>query len=96
MTNPADDLESAVKIAYDDPLDNLEEALDEFENALSDVIDKARELYRLARLAKTSEPIAGQIQGYLLGHLQNFMENERQPGSIPSLREMIADEREEE
>ena len=71
----------------------LEDMLIELEHHLSSAIDLARQLSRQGR--RVSGPFSGQIDAYLVPHLESWASDERQPGSIPRLRGMLEDEYEE-
>lgn len=63
------------------------EVLDELEQHLNEAIDSARYLARIGR--NVPGPFTGQLESYLLPHLRSWVHDERQPGSIPSLRRMV-------
>lgn len=65
----------------------LSEMLDDLEAALGHAVDLASNLARYGR--EVPGPFSGQIQSYLLPHLESWMSDSRQPGSIPSLRRML-------
>lgn len=71
--------------------EELKEGLEELESLLIEAKQKAKEL------ARNSEGIfKGQLESYLIGHLDNFISNSSQPGSIETLREILEDYQEEE
>ena len=70
-----------------DMLDQLEEHLNQAAGIASDLARYGRDL---------PGPFAGQIRSYLAPHLESFLDDRRQPGSIPSLRSMLIDGEEDE
>ena len=70
-----------------DMLDQLEEHLNQAAGIASDLARYGRDL---------PGPFAGQIRSYLAPHLESFLDDRRQPGSIPSLRNMLIDSEEDE
>ena len=80
--------EDAVDLAHlSDMLDQLEEHLNQAAGIASD----------LARLGRdVPGPFSGQIRSYLAPHLESWISDRRQPGSIPSLRGMLIDSQEED
>ena len=65
-----------------DMLDQLEEHLNQAAGIASDLARYGRDL---------PGPFAGQIRSYLAPHLESFIDDRRQPGSIASLRNMLID-----
>jgi hypothetical protein len=63
-----------------DMLDQLEEHLNQAAGIASDLARYGRDL---------PGPFAGQIRSYLAPHLESFIDDRRQPGSIASLRNML-------
>ena len=70
-----------------DMLDQLEEHLNQAAGIASDLARYGRDL---------PGPFAGQIRSYLAPHLESFIDDRRQPGSIPSLRNMLIDSGDED
>jgi hypothetical protein len=70
-----------------DMLDQLEEHLNQAAGIASDLARYGRDL---------PGPFAGQIRSYLAPHLESFIDDRRQPGSIASLRNMLINSSEEE
>ena len=63
-----------------DMLDQLEEHLNQAAGIASDLARYGRDL---------PGPFAGQIRSYLAPHLESFIDDRRQPGSVASLRNML-------
>jgi hypothetical protein len=70
-----------------DMLDQLEEHLNQAAGIASDLARYGRDL---------PGPFAGQIRSYLAPHLESFIDDRRQPGSVASLRNMLINSSEEE
>jgi hypothetical protein len=70
-----------------DMLDQLEEHLNQAAGIASDLARYGRDL---------PGPFAGQIRSYLAPHLESFIDDRRQPGSVASLRSMLIDSSEED
>ena len=49
----------------------------------------------MARRLNLSMPVAGQMDAYLIPHLEAWIEDDNQPGSLSSLRSMLDDEEDE-
>jgi hypothetical protein len=73
---------------------HLSDMLDELEEHLNQAAGIANDLARYGR--DLPGPFAGQIRSYLAPHLESFIDDRRQPGSIASLRGMLIDSGEEE
>lgn len=73
---------------------HLSDMLDELEEHLSQAVGIANDLARYGR--DIPGPFAGQIRSYLAPHLESWLDDRRQPGSIPSLRSMLIDSGEDE
>ena len=56
-------------------------------DGLQQSIDAARKLMKLVR--EKDSRLAGRIDGYLIGSLNNFMNNENQPGSLHDIEETL-------
>jgi len=65
----------------------LSDMLDQLEEHLSQAVGIANDLARYGR--EVPGPFAGQIRSYLAPHLESWLDDRRQPGSIPSLRSML-------
>jgi hypothetical protein len=61
--------------------------LDQLEEHLNQAAGIANDLARYGR--DLPGPFAGQIRSYLAPHLESFIDDRRQPGSIASLRNML-------
>ena len=72
----------------------LSDMLDQIEEHLNQAAGIANDLARVGR--DVSGPFAGQIRSYLAPHLESWLSDRRQPGSIPSLRSMLIDSGEDE
>ncbi len=70
-----------------DMLDQLEEHLNQAAGIASDLARYGRDL---------PGPFAGQIRSYLAPHLESFIDDRRQPGSVASLRSMLIDSGDED
>jgi hypothetical protein len=70
-----------------DMLDQLEEHLNQAAGIASDLARYGRDL---------PGPFAGQIRSYLAPHLESFIDDRRQPGSVASLRSMLINSEEDE
>jgi len=68
---------------------HLSDMLDELEQHLDQAVGIANDLARYGR--DLPGPFAGQIRSYLAPHLESFIDDRRQPGSIASLRSMLID-----
>lgn len=66
---------------------HLSDMLDELEEHLGQAVGIANDLARYGR--DLPGPFAGQIRSYLAPHLESFIDDRRQPGSIASLRNML-------
>jgi len=75
-------------------LAQISDMLDELEEHLNQAAGIANDLARVGR--DVPGPFAGQIRSYLAPHLESFIDDRRQPGSIPSLRNMLIDSSEED
>ena len=75
-------------------LAQISDMLDQLEEHLSQAAGIANDLARVGR--DVPGPFAGQIRRYLAPHLESFIDDRRQPGSIPSLRGMLIDGGEDE
>ena len=73
---------------------HLSDMLDQLEEHLNQAVGIANDLARFGR--EVPGPFAGQIRSYLAPHLESFLDDRRQPGSIPSLRGMLIDSQEED
>lgn len=73
---------------------HLSDMLDQLEEHLNQAVGIANDLARFGR--EVPGPFAGQIRSYLTPHLESFLDDRRQPGSIPSLRGMLSDSQEED
>jgi hypothetical protein len=87
---------AAGKTVTEDAIDTaqLSDMLDQLEEHLSQAVGLANDLARYGR--EVPGPFAGQIRSYLAPHLESFLDDRRQPGSIPSLRGMLIDSGEDE
>jgi hypothetical protein len=80
--------EDAVDRAHlSDMLDQLEEHLNQAAGIAGDLARYGRDL---------PGPFAGQIRSYLAPHLESFIDDRRQPGSVASLRNMLIDSGDED
>ena len=66
---------------------HLSDMLDQLEEHLNQAVGIASDLARYGR--DLPGPFAGQIRSYLAPHLESFIDDRRQPGSVASLRNML-------
>jgi hypothetical protein len=87
---------AAGKPIQEDAVDrtHLSDMLDELEEHLNQAAGIASDLARYGR--DLPGPFSGQIRSYLAPHLESFIDDRRQPGSIASLRNMLINSSEEE
>jgi len=87
---------AAGKPIVEDAVDraHLSDMLDELEEHLNQAVGIASDLARYGR--DLPGPFSGQIRSYLAPHLESFIDDRRQPGSIASLRSMLIDSAEDE
>ena len=67
----------------------LEDLLAKVEDLLSEAIVAVQKFVDAAE--SIDKGLAGEADGYLVGHLHNFISNENQPGSIQSLGDRLND-----
>ena len=70
----------------------LGDKLENLENALLAVLKAADELTAVARTSGDGEfqrTFVGELQSYLVGNLREYINHGSQPGSIPSLQDML-------
>ena len=74
---------------HEDAVDrtHLSDMLDQLEEHLNQAAGIAGDLARYGR--DLPGPFAGQIRSYLAPHLESFIDDRRQPGSVASLRNML-------
>jgi len=91
-----DSIEAGNPVVQEDAVDaaHLSDMLDELEEHLNQAVGIANDLARFGR--DLPGPFAGQIRSYLAPHLESFIDDRRQPGSIASLRSMLIDSGNEE
>ena len=79
----------AGKPIHEDAVDrtHLSDMLDQLEEHLNQAAGIASDLARYGR--DLPGPFAGQIRSYLAPHLESFIDDRRQPGSVASLRNML-------
>ena len=79
----------AGKSIQEDSVDrtHLSDMLDQLEEHLNQAAGIAGDLARYGR--DLPGPFAGQIRSYLAPHLESFIDDRRQPGSVASLRNML-------
>jgi len=75
-------------------LAQISDMLDELDETLRHAVGIANNLARYGR--EVPGPFAGQIRSYLEPHLESWLSDRRQPGSIPSLRSILNDRDEDE
>ena len=86
----------AGKPIHEDAVDrtHLSDMLDQLEEHLNQAAGIAGDLARYGR--DLPGPFSGQIRSYLAPHLESFIDDRRQPGSVASLRGMLIDSGEED
>ena len=91
-----DSIEAGAPIVQEEAVDpqQLTTMLDELDETLRRAISIANDLARYGR--DVPGPFAGQIRSYLEPHLESWLSDSRQPGSIPSLRSMLDEVGEED
>lgn len=91
-----DSIEAGEPVVQEDVVDaaHLSDMLDELEEHLNQAVGIAGDLARYGR--DLPGPFAGQIRSYLAPHLESFIDDRRQPGSIASLRNMLIDSQEDD
>lgn len=91
-----DSIEAGESVVQEDAVDaaHLSDMLDELEEHLNQAVGIANDLARYGR--DLPGPFAGQIRSYLAPHLESFIDDRRQPGSIASLRSILIDSGEED
>ena len=75
-------------------LAQISDMLDELDETLRHAVGLANNLARYGR--EVPGPFAGQIRSYLEPHLESWLSDRRQPGSIPSLRSILNDRDEDD
>ena len=75
-------------------LAQISDMLDQLDETLRHAISIANDLARYGR--EVPGPFAGQIRSYLEPHLESWLSDRRQPGSIPSLRSILNDSNEDD
>ena len=73
---------------------HISDMLDQLEDHLNQAVGIAGDLARYGR--DLPGPFAGQIRSYLAPHLESFIDDRRQPGSIASLRSILIDSGDED
>jgi len=91
-----DAIEAGQPVVQEDAVDraHLSDMLDELEEHLNQAVGIASDLARYGR--DLPGPFSGQIRSYLAPHLESFIDDRRQPGSIASLRSILVDSGEDE
>ena len=84
-----DAIEAGEPIVKEDAVntEELSAMLDDLDETLRRAVGIANDLARYGR--DVPGPFAGQIRSYLEPHLESWLSDSRQPGSIPSLRSML-------
>ena len=75
-------------------LAQISDMLDELDETLRHAVGIANNLARYGR--EVPGPFAGQIRSYLEPHLESWLSDRHQPGSIPSLRSILNDGNEDD
>lgn len=81
----------AGQLIQEDAVDrtHLSDMLDQLEDHLNQAAGIAGDLARYGR--DLPGPFSGQIRSYLAPHLESFIDDRRQPGSVASLRSILID-----
>lgn len=67
----------------------LQEGLKDLETAMYEALEKAKELYSLSKRYRC---FGGQLNSYLIGTLEQFIDCENQCGSIASLKSILEED----
>lgn len=72
-------------------IEEIKEGLEELEEALNEAKSIAKHVASLANECdgEIRRAVSGQLKSYLIGQLDNFIENSYQPGSIVSLQNFL-------
>lgn len=91
-----DAIEAGESIVQENTADlaQVSDMLDQLEEHLNQAAGLANDLARVGR--DVPGPFSGQIRSYLAPHLESWISDRRQPGSIPSLRSMLIDSQEDD
>ena len=73
------------------PSDEIENMLDEAAEHIQAAIDILSQAARAGRRAP--HPFSGQLTSYIIPHLESWIEDENQPGSIATLKRILYNER---
>ena len=84
---------SSVTEDEEQDVEQLNSLLDELDETLRHAVSIANDLARFGR--GIPGPFSGQVRSYLEPHLESWLSDSRQPGSIPSLRSMLNGEDDE-
>lgn len=73
---------------------DLEDQLDELAEKLLEAVDLAKDAQKKAEEigGEVARVVAGQLQGYLIPHVRDFAEDDRQTGSVAHLKEYLSNE----
>jgi len=74
-----------------EPMEDLDEILDDVETELDETIHAVKRFIKTAR-AQGKTRLAGEAEAYILGHLKGFKDDEHQNGSVASLRDGIKED----
>jgi hypothetical protein len=80
--------------AAEQDLATISDMLDQLDETLRHAVSLANDLARYGR--SVPGPFSGQIRSYLEPHLESWLSDRRQPGSIPSLRSILTDRGEDD
>lgn len=69
-------------------LRDINDQLDQVEQHLSEAISALMQVTKMAR-GVVHGPFEGQIRSYIQPHLQSWIDDKNQPGSLASLRQMV-------
>ncbi len=73
----------------------VEQLVSDLEESLKEAVHVAKKIVK--EMGNDAENVGPRIDAYLIGNLENFLENEHQCGSIPDIREgLVALQRGEE
>lgn len=70
----------------------LNELIDDLEASLTEAVSSAQEIYQFCRRSKYFKAIGGRVQSYTIGHLEAWLEDGNQTGSVADMRDDIDNE----
>lgn len=70
----------------------LNEMVDDLEASLQEAVSSAQEIYQFCRRSKYFKMIGERVKSYTIGHLEAWLEDDNQTGSVVSVRDDIENE----